>query len=263
MEILVGADIEMFISDKEQKIISAEPFIQGSKHKPFMWDEGYGIQLDNVMAEFTMPPSSSKQEFIYSIKKSIEYIQSQIPKDCKVVGLPTAYLDKKELMSESAQTFGCEPDYNAYSLSIQRVKRKKANPLMRTAGGHIHIGYDNPTPFKGGTRLYKDERQVIVKNMDALIGVPLVLIEPDNERKLLYGKAGSFRPKPYGLEYRTPSSYYVEIGLEGWVFDQAVEAAQRVNDKQLAKYYKHCQYAIDNNDKHLAEYLINKLNVKL
>ena len=43
MEILVGADIEMFISDKEQKIISAEPFIQGSKHRPFMWDEGYGI----------------------------------------------------------------------------------------------------------------------------------------------------------------------------------------------------------------------------
>lgn len=261
--ILIGADIEMFVSNDKGEIITAEPYIKGSKFRPFMWDTDYGIQLDNVMAEFTMPPAKDKDSFINSIKKSVEYIKSQIPQNYKVVGQPTAYLDRMELISESAQTFGCEPDYNAYSLSIQKVERKKANPFMRTAGGHIHVGYDNPTPFKGGKRLFKDERQSIVKNMDALIGVPLILIEPDNERKILYGKAGSFRPKPYGLEYRTPSSYYVEAGLEGWVFDQAVEAAQRVDDKSIAKYWKHCQHAIDNNDKALADYLINKLNIKI
>ncbi len=59
----------------------------------------------------------------------------------------------------------------------------------RSAGGHIHIGYDD---FNQTTSDF------IVKALDLFISVPLVIAEPENKRKEMYGKAGAYRPQPWG-----------------------------------------------------------------
>ena len=63
---------------------------------------------------------------------------------------------------------------------------------------HIHIGYDNPTV---------PESLRMIKLLDVFLGIPSVIIDPDKERRKLYGKAGAFRLTKYGFEYRTLSSY--------------------------------------------------------
>ena len=47
----------------------------------------------------------------------------------------------------------------------------------------------------------------MIKLLDVFLGVPSVIIDPDKERRKLYGRAGAFRLTKYGFEYRTLSSY--------------------------------------------------------
>ena len=47
----------------------------------------------------------------------------------------------------------------------------------------------------------------MIKLLDIFLGIPSVIIDPDRERRKLYGRAGAFRLTKYGFEYRTLSSY--------------------------------------------------------
>lgn len=257
--VTIGADIELFLRDKTTNdIISAEGFIQGTKDKPFVYDETnryFAVSLDNVLAEFCIPPANNPLDFYKYIKKSVEYIQSVIPKEFICEALPSAILKDKYLQTEHSQRFGCEPDYNAWLRECNPIP-EATNKNLRSAGGHIHVGYDEPN-------MEINER--IIKAMDLFIGVPSVIQEPDNERKILYGKAGAFRFKDYGVEYRTVSNYYLNSEeLIKWVFDRTMDAIDFVNKEGVIE---HCaediQNAINNNNKELAKGLINYFKIKL
>jgi phiEco32-like amidoligase-type 2 protein len=49
----------------------------------------------------------------------------------------------------------------------------------------------------------------VAKQMDWSLGVPSMLMNPNSKRRALYGKAGAFRPKSYGCEYRTPDNSWL------------------------------------------------------
>jgi len=56
--------------------------------------------------------------------------------------------------------------------------------------------------------------------MDLYLGVPSVLMDKGELRKQLYGKAGAYRMKPYGVEYRTLSNFWIFSDTTiGWVWD--------------------------------------------
>ena len=89
--------------------------------------------------------------------------------------------------------------------------------------GHIHIGYDNPDYL---TSL------AIIKAMDLFLGVPSIILDSDNIRRKTYGKAGAFRPKKYGVEYRTLSNFWItDQKSVNWVFKQVQKAVDFVNNK--------------------------------
>lgn len=106
----IGADIEVFFRKKKTKeIVTAEGLIKGTKDEPFKFDrenEHYATSLDNVMAEFNIPPASSNSEFYFSIQKALEYINSTIPKQLETVALPAARLKEKYLQTDNAKLFG-------------------------------------------------------------------------------------------------------------------------------------------------------------
>lgn len=82
----------------------------------------------------------------------------------------------------------------------------------RTAGGHIHIGCDQ----------LKTEIEIcaVARLLDLFVGIPSILFDHSEEskkRRRIYGQPGRFRVKPYGLEYRTLSNWWLQkdeyIGL--------------------------------------------------
>lgn len=87
--------------------------------------------------------------------------------------------------------------------------------------------------------------------MDLHLGVPSLVLDKDTERRKLYGKAGAFRPKPYGVEYRTLSNFWIwsEENIK-WAWDQTNKAIQFVQDKHKIppSIQKDIQLAINDNN---------------
>jgi hypothetical protein len=140
------------------------------------------------------------------------------------------------LKSPQAKMFGCDPDYNVYSLQQNVVDTKLLHSNnIRTAGGHIHIGLSAPD-------FHAMAKTSLVKNCDFFIGLPLTLLERQSQRKAFYGKAGSFREKAYGIEYRTPSNIWLSSDdLKSWIFNQ------------IMVFTKDIIYNLQNNDMSTAE----------
>jgi hypothetical protein len=106
--------------------------------------------------------------------------------------------------------------------------------------------------------------------LDLFLGVPSVLMDDGEERKQMYGKAGAYRPKKYGAEYRTLSNFWIfDKKLIGWVWDQSERAlTEAFADTPEGKLVQHLksfpiQDCIDNNDKKLAQKLVKEFNLSV
>lgn len=222
----IGADIEAFLQDRVTgEIVSAEGIVKGTKDNPFNFDEAdkyYATSLDNVLAEHCIPPSNTEGEFITSILRCQHYLDNMDERLC-TAWLPSARLDEKYLQTQNAKTFGCEPDFNCYANGMPNPRPESAISNLRTAGFHVHVGYDNPSV---------EDNINFMKYFDMYVTLPSLLLEPPNERRELYGKAGAFRHKPYGMEARTLSSYFASSpALISWVYKATQEAIYHYNNQ--------------------------------
>lgn len=222
---LIGADIEAFLK-KDNQIISAEGIVHGTKYEPFQFDSEdkyYCTSLDNVLAEFCIPPAKDGDTFLRNILKSSSYLDTLEP-GVKAEFIPANRMEDKYLQTLNAQTLGCEPDFDAWLNGAQNAKPEGTSTNLRTAGFHVHIGYDNPNP---------QTNIEIMKYFDLFVTMPSLLIEPPNERRDLYGKAGSFRHKPYGMEARTLSSFFAsKPSLITWVYQNTMQAIEKYNSEE-------------------------------
>lgn len=257
----IGADIEVFLRDSQShEIISAEGIIKGAKDAPFKFlpgDDYFATSLDNVMAEFCIPPAKAAPEFSKHIQFALGWINGFVGSNLQTYAHPCAFVNPKFLQTENAKLFGCDPDYNAWTGGDVNPKPDATSGNLRSCGGHIHVGYDNPD---------MNVNMELIRAMDIFLGLPSVIQEPDNERKTLYGKAGAFRHKAYGVEYRTISNYYItDSKLMEWAFNNTHAAIDFVNNRYLLgrDEGEGVIFAINNNDKKLAETLINYFGVKM
>lgn len=204
----IGTDFEIFLKDKRtNEVVSAEGIARGSKYDPYQFDPEnpyFSTSLDNVLFEATIAPATTAKQWIKYLNKSMRYIKSVLPRELDILVTPSANLDEKYLRTENAQLFGCDIDFNAYTRS-PNDRPCAEDSSLRSAGGHIHVGFDNiEVEFDGNVFMYEPsedgQRTELIKALDLHIGVPSVILEPDNKRKELYGKAGAYRPKQYGKE---------------------------------------------------------------
>lgn len=244
----IGADPELFV-EKHGEIVSAEGMIGGTKENPqSISDEGHAIQEDNIMVEFNIPPCTNENDFVNHLNFVEEYLDQLVGlQGCTLNYSASAEINEKFLQTEQAKRFGCDPDLNFYLKDVNQAPDAETN--LRTCGGHIHIGYENPE---------EEISELIVVAMDIKLGLPSVNIDPDDRRKEMYGLAGCFRFKDYGVEYRSLSNFWLKTeDLKRWAFTKTMEAIDLVNSgivpDLIEMFGEEIQQAIDTNDKKLAE----------
>ena len=229
--ITIGADPEFFLQCVETKAWRpATGLIGGTKYKPKMIEHG-ALQEDNVMAEININPATHANTFVGNINKVTKTLRDVVSKHgLEIVPVSHADFNVAELGENPATaTFGCDPDYSIYSLEENNPNAEELiNTGRRVAGGHVHIGIIEDD---GAFALSNDPmaRATMVKACELYIGLPAVFIDKDHERKKFYGRAGAFRNKHYGVEYRVLSNFWLKSERHmRWVFRSARRAAEEV-----------------------------------
>ncbi len=252
--LLIGSDPEAFLRNrKTQEIVSAIGLIPGSKHEPCPMDglpAGFCIQTDNIMVEWCVPAVNNPIDMYANMQKCISYTNSIIPADLEVVIQASAFVNPEYLKTRQAKTFGCEPSFNAWTYNVNQAPSNKTT--LRTCGGHIHVGYDNPND---------ETRIAIIRAFDLFLNIPSLILDKDDDRKSMYGKAGEFRAKNYGVEFRGLSNYWLQsLSHVKTIFNGIDKAVDFVNADQKIPDVDQLliQETINNNDKASAYKLIAK-----
>ena len=198
-EYLVGCDPEVFLVDAEGQFISSIDRIGGSKEFPRPIDEeGCAVQEDNVAVEYNIPAVNNVEQFIHYNRKVLQYLTEHASKQGLSLSIvPSANFSKEQLSDYRALEFGCEPDFNAWKGGEMNPRPTNKDKSLRSAGGHIHLGITDL------------DHILLIKAMDLFVGVGMMQFDKDTKRRGLYGKAGAFRKKSYGVEYRTASNAWL------------------------------------------------------
>jgi len=252
---ILGSDPELFLVDHFGDLRSAIGLIGGSKKhpRPVLDKPGFAVQEDNVALEFNIPPSKSREDFINNLSVMLEFLENEVRGLGLILAIkPSAYFPQEQLQSEQAKAFGCDADFNAWTME-QNPKPVCNDDTFRTCGGHVHFNTKLPVVQ-------------VVRAMDLFLGVPSVLLDTDTERRKLYGSAGCYRFTTYGGEYRTLSNFWLaDQKLMGWCWDKTQEAIQYTadnveldDDDFLIDHAELIQQCINTSDRKLAKELMNE-----
>ncbi len=209
-----GSDPEFILFDGAKPCSAIEIIKADAEHR--IQHEGHEFYYDNVLAECAVKPGSSKKEVVNNFRSCLkEYNRLSSP--FKLVPQASAVFAEDQLKHEDARKVGCAKDFCAYEM------QQKDGPVeeistgnLRSCGGHIHIGADI---------LQSDgaEPVLMIYMMDLFLGVPSLWLDKDPtspQRRSLYGHAGRYRVKPYGLEYRSLGNFWLESPeMVGLIYD--------------------------------------------
>lgn len=220
----IGCDPELFLKQNNKHVV-AIGLVGGTKDMPRpLDDKGHAVLEDNVAVEFNIPPAHNHEEFCKSIQHVMQKLKEELP-DYSFSEESAVLFDKEDLWHPQALEFGCEPDFNAWTKDMN-PRPEATNETLRSAGGHVHVG----------TNLDKIQ---VIRAMDLFLGVPSIKLDTGVLRRQLYGKAGAFRPKEYGVEYRTLSNFWIfKQELIEWVYNQTkkaldfVQQGNEISDEQ-------------------------------
>lgn len=221
MKLLLGADPEYFVKLNGINV-SAHDLVEGDKENPLKLNGG-AVQVDGTALEFNIDPAEHQEEFMANIDKVLEQIRSMVPAEYEFDFSSSVRYDEEyfDTVPDEAKILGCDPDFNAYTGLT--TPKPDGNTNLRTAAGHLHFGYTENKKATDSSHFLDCRR--LAAWADVYVGLPLALLEPDNERSKLYGLAGAFRPKSYGVEWRAVSNFWLKSDkLKAMVYNQAKKA---------------------------------------
>jgi hypothetical protein len=259
-KILIGCDPEVFI--KQKGIFkSAYNLIKGDKKNPQKIRSG-AVQVDGMALEFNIDPAATEDEFVFNVQDVFNQMKAMVPK-YEVVVSPVAHFDAAYMKKQpkEALELGCDPDYNAWTGEANA--RPDGDRPMRTASGHIHIGWTaNRSKDDMG---HVNDCHIIAKQMDYYLGLTSLFYDKEVERREMYGKAGAVRYKPYGVEYRTLSNAWLKSEtLMRFVYRNAVKAVTNVMDGNiLVDKYGDIQDIINTSNLKKASAIIKSENLEV
>lgn len=210
MKITIGADPELFLS-KDGKPFSAYGLIPGNKKAPHKVDQG-AVQVDGMALEFNIDPVETLEQFNHNIDSVLKTLRNMVPKDYIFDFASSVKFDDDHFKAQpnEATVIGCDPDYNPYTLK-EYAPPMTNDSATRAAGGHVHVGWGSG--FDVADQAHFKACAKMAKAMDYFVGIPAILLDnsPSSDARMAtYGRPGAFRPKPYGVEYRFLSNFWVQ-----------------------------------------------------
>lgn len=271
----VGADVEWFLVNQENKPVPCIGLIGGTKTNPLPLipgKTGYMIQEDNVALEWGIPPAGTRHEFLYYCMRAKEEIEAKLSMMAlKPAIVPSMRFSPEQLEHPQAKTVGCDVDYCVWDQAMnEKPDLSGENETLRSGGGHVHISFKIPDVKGIEYPKHLPYAEAVVMAFDIWVSLGFVLIDQDKERRKLYGKAGAFRPKPYGVECRTLSNLWSSNPLyTEWVYDQVENMFRYLNrsggdtHKWLMSQKSKVVQAINTGDADLAARLLSAYNISL
>lgn len=207
-----GSDPE-FMLGKDGQMHSAIGIVQGDIENRIDIN-GHQFYYDNVMAECAIKPATSKTKTINNFRECLQLYANMVS-PYQLVAQASHTFATGQLRHPDARQVGCAPDYCAYRLElVDAPKESIQGSGFRSCGGHIHIGHpilrsDGPEPI------------IAVYLLDLFLAVPSLWLDDDPTsitRRTLYGQAGRYRSKDYGIEYRSLGNFWLQSpNLVAWV----------------------------------------------
>lgn len=258
--ILVGCDPEVFVK-RGGVFQSAHGLIRGDKKNPQKVPYG-AVQVDGMALEFNIDPAASEEEFAMNVTNVFTTMRGMVP-DYEVIACPVAHFDAAYMKAQPAEALelGCDPDFNAWT-NTPNVKPNAERP-MRTASGHVHVGWTNGEDI--GDKDHIERCNLVVRQLDFYLGLPSLVYDADIERRSMYGKAGCCRYKSYGVEYRTLSNAWLQSEkLMKWVFRNTVAGVTSVMaGSNLVEKYGDIQAIINESDVKAAWKIIHQEGIEV
>lgn len=207
----LGADPEFFLYDQEkEKIVSAHKYLEGTKEEPEKV-KGGAIQVDGIAAEINIDPASSCQEWLTNIAAVKTAVRKRLPTNITISNAQMAVFSKEEWdeIPPLNRELGCSPDMNAWTGMVNPPPNTDGMETTRFPGGHIHFGWTedaSPADMDHVRNCFD-----LVKQLDYYVGMWGRLHDNSSavKRREMYGQAGACRIKPYGVEYRVPSGFWL------------------------------------------------------
>lgn len=257
----IGSDPELMLWDRHQgRIVSSIPVIKQDKHNPVDLGDGAKMYADNVLVEASFPPSKSKEDFLETLRNTFCKMEAHLGERFALLPKTAHVYDDRELVDVRARESGCNDNFDVYL-----CKKGPPPPFssgLRTGSFHIHIGHEELLdPFR---------KDMMVKILDIHVGCASIVFDGDEtspKRRSLYGKAGEFRPTPYGVEYRVLGNFalrnprmtdlvvdLVDLSMQKMLDGKAEKLLANINPSEV-------QNAINGNMKGLARAILNKAGI--
>jgi len=257
-KVLLGADPEIFVANKDGKLVSAHGLIQGTKHNPLKVTNG-AVQVDGMALEFNIDAAGSETEWVRNIDSVMSTLASMVP-DHILRAIPVADFGLEYIRSQpdEAKELGCDPDFDAWVVS--QNPRPNGELPFRSAAGHIHFGIIESCDAPVDDAEYIGWIARKVRELDYYLALPSLFYDDDTKRRELYGKAGAFRPKAYGFEYRTLSNQWLgSDSLKRWAYRASQFGMEQIEHGiSLVDKYGDVRKIINNSNKDAAAEIINR-----
>lgn len=242
LNLTIGSDPELVIINEDMHPCSAIRVLGQDKHNPIDLGDGIKFYADNALAEIAFPPAPPSG-VMAALTEAIRRAKERLGSGYELVAQAATLFSEHELKAVimnadgtprcSGWEIGCTPNFDAY--------RDAPNDLsggfkdgMRTGSFHIHVGNAEYQSGNDERLLTHESKLLAIKLMDIYVGVSSLLWDKDpaaHVRRKLYGKAGEFRPTPYGIEYRVLGNYALRSRrLVQLVFDLTGLAMSHIED---------------------------------
>lgn len=225
MAMTFGADPEVFLT-RDNAIVPCVGIFQGTKEDPYKVPRskaGLMIQEDGVTLEFNINPVPTEgfEKAIHTATTELMRYVVRADPSYAFRNVASNAFSAADLNSRQANTIGCDPDNNAWKRGAPRKPISiKELGNDRFAGGHIHFGYDIDN--------CEIPSWALIQFIEVCGYLPYLHTDKQGPRRKFYGQPGLFREKAYGVEYRTPSNF--------WLHDPSLTFKMRFFAEQVIQH---------------------------